>query len=141
MKTQTRIAPSFKLSVIACITSLIVVPEEAFAVWCQDWQERQRNVIVLDTKDVRWNGETLSLRYWSESGQQGLLELVYWTKDGKKQKANAGLFGTDGSMSFSSEWRGFSADLRYAPSRYQLTRVNEYCENVREPTLWERISQ
>ena len=116
MKLQTKIALSLKLSVIAFITSLVVVPDKAFAVWCQDWQESQRKVNVLDTKDVRWNGETLSLRYWEESGERGSLELVYWTKDGKKFKADQGFLNFGGSsMSYTSGWRSFSVDLRYAP--------------------------
>ena len=140
MKTRTKIVLSFKLSVIACITSLMVVPEKAFASWCEDWQERQTEVTVLETKDVKWDGENLRVRYWNEMYQRGFLELVYWTKDGKKFTANHRFLGDDGNMSPFSGWRNFSAELRYAPSKYQLTRVHYYCKNIREPTLWEKIN-
>ena len=140
MKIQTNIEFFVRFLIITCLASFVVGPGKASAVWCQDWQEYKREVTVLDTKEVSWNGETLSLRYWDEVGQSGSLEFVYWTIAGEKITPEDPFRSFFSTPSYSSSWSSFSINLRYYPAIYQLNRIDEYCIKVREPTLWERIS-
>ena len=127
--------------------SLVVVLFSTFAnaSWsCMEWEKLERKISVLDTKDARWDGERISLRFWaSERMRRSELELTYWAENGKKftvgglQRAEIDLL-----VSYSSQtWNTYTAQLRYRPSNYKLQRTVEFCKKYRGPTVWERMTQ
>ena len=123
--------------------AIVLLSTFAHASWsCMEWEKLERNISVLDTKNVSWDGETISLRFWApERIRRSELELIYWTESGKKYTAGGSQLG-DVLISYSSQsWNTFTAPLRYRPSNYKLQRTVEFCKRYREPTLWEKMTQ
>lgn len=127
-----------KLIVIAATTTaLCVVHLSAFA--CEDWQEWKTDVRTVSTKDAHWDGESLSVRYWSgDELPNGALELTYWTASGAEYTARdtRSLLGSRG---YGDSWETFQVSLKYAPEKYTLKSKRGGCVQVREPTFWEKV--
>ena len=141
MRHQNRISKPRKFLFIT-FSAPLLISQMPHALACADWEKEREETFPLEIKDLRWDGENLSLRYWRERnrGFGYTLNLSYWTPSGVRQfyeasEDNLILNGADRV----NEWNSFSAQLRQKPDRVLLTATVSHCEKFREPTMWEKF--
>jgi hypothetical protein len=120
---------------LAALSLILVLPAYGANDVCVEFKDR--TIAVLRTKDASWNGEHFSVRYFkSSSEKEGVLRLVYWTRDGSRRVAYDGGFA---DFIVPDGWATYSIDLPEQPLRYQLERAGSYCVKTRPKTFLERL--
>lgn len=120
---------------IAALFLFVTLPAFGAGDVCVEW--KARTLAVLKAKDASWNGESFSVRYFkSSSEKEGVLQLVYWTRDGSRRVAYDGGFA---DFMFDEGWVTYSVELPEQPVRYQLERVGSHCVKTRPKTFSERV--
>lgn len=128
---------SRKFASIKIAALFLVVTLPAFSAGDVCVEFKARTLAVLKAKDASWDGERFSVRYFkSSSEKEGVLQLVYWTRDGSRRVAYDGGFA---DFIVDEGWVTYSVELPEQPVRYQLERAGSYCVKTRPKTFLERV--
>ena len=140
MRPTIKINISRMLWSISFLTSLLVMPSSvvAFPYWCQDWEKERNEVSSVDIKDLLWDGETLSLRYWDDVNERGIFAMYYRSSSGEQRRYDGS--GFDFGTGSTSKWKTFYGQFRQRPTQISVTRTALHCDKFREPTMWEKIT-